>query len=199
MAGAQTHLGTCELGGSTPTSPESPAIEGWTGSWVGDAGRQRGILGPYRGWEWMVTLSSSRRPSKMGKGYLTTQVWDTPGTTKQATAGPLIRGPKENVELERVISGQVGAEAQMQSRSPRRNAESGEGEQRLASWDTSTYWAGRRDEESQRGSQGKEQPASPEASRREAGEGCSEKDRAINRAKFHREGRRMRAKQDWAF
>lgn len=49
------------------------------------------------------------------------------------------------------------------------------------------------------GAREKNSQQSLEASRREGGEGCSEKDRAINRAKFYREGGRMRTKQDWAF
>lgn len=76
------------------------------------------------------------------------------------------------------------------------NTESAEGEQRLAPWTAEPVEGMRRAREEARE---KNSQQSLEASRREAGEGCSEKDRTINRAKFYKEGRRMRTKQDWAF
>lgn len=77
------------------------------------------------------------------------------------------------------------------------NTESAEGEQRLAPWTPAEPVEGMR--RAREEAREKNSQQSLEASRREAGEGCSEKDRTINRAKFYKEGRRMRTKQDWAF
>ena len=93
----------------------------------------------------------------------------------------------------------MGAEAQTQSRSPRMNTESAEGEQRLAPWTPAPTEPVEGMRRAREGAREKNSQQNLEASRREAGKGCSEKDRTINRAKFYREGRRMKTKQDWAF
>ena len=68
------------------------------------------------------------------------------------------------------------------------NTESAEGEQRLAPWTPAPTEPVEGMRRAREGAREKNSQQSLEASRREAGKGCSEKDRTINRAKFYREG-----------
>lgn len=73
------------------------------------AGRQRGDLGSHRrleGWSRHPLMDGS---PKVEKAALGTSVRDAHGRTKQAAAGPSIRGSGKQVGLEKAASEQVGA------------------------------------------------------------------------------------------